>query len=166
MAMQILDADFSDGDFLTAGTVISTSGLNGITTSVNSNTLTRLMYLASDLGETTIASSTSETTLLNVSIPANTITTGAIYLVSFRAKAVGATATATFTAKSGVAASEVTRESYVINRANPEEFGCNIAWYDAAVIWSGDVSVIITGTNSTSNANVSITAHSLVVFGF
>ena len=166
MAMQILDTDFSDGDFLTAGTVISTSGLNGITTSVNSNTLTRLMYLASDLGETTIASSTAETTLLSVTIPANTITTGAIYLVSLRAKAVGGDAIATFTAKSGVPASEATRESYSINRNQPAEFGNNIAWYDSVPDWTADVSVLITGTNSASGANISITAHSLVVFGF
>ena len=39
--MVILDTDFSDGDFLTAGIVTSTSGVNGMTFQINTNNVAK-----------------------------------------------------------------------------------------------------------------------------
>jgi len=165
--MITLDADFNDGDFLTAGTITSTSGVNGITTAVNSNTLTKLLYVGSDLTSAQIASSTAETTLGSVTVPAGMVLSGVFVVTTFKARAQAAAVNnCTYTLKTGVASSEVERESHLINLVAEGETGNAISWWDDIADYTGDVSILITGTNSDNHANSYITCHSVIVYGY
>ncbi len=165
--MVTLDTNFSDGDFLTAGAITSTSSVNGITTTINSNTITKLKYGGSDLTLGSIASSTTETTIASVTIPANTIATGALYSATISVQAQGSSANdSIFKLKSGVASSEVERYAVTVNCTPDEIKHATIVWYDEAPTWSGDVSVIITGKNNNNHANSKSTVFTLVVIGF
>lgn len=125
-----------------------------------------LEYVGSDLTEASIGSSTAETTIASVTIAADTISTGALYIASLVGKAqAGAANQPSWDIKSGVAASEASRETFTLNLEANNWVGACIAWYDTVPNWTADVSVIITGTNSDNHANSQTNVLSLVVFG-
>ena len=164
--MVLLDVDFNEGDFLTAGVITSTSSVNGITTTVNSNTLTKLAYETSDLTAGTISNNTSETTLAALTIPADTFLTGALYMATIEGEAASSPNTCTFKIKSGVSSSEVLRHTRTIYNVAGERSSASLLWYDDAPTFTGNVSVIITGQNSDQNVNSKSTVHTFVILGY
>lgn len=163
----ILDGDFAEGDFLTAGVQTSTSSVNGITATINSNTITKLMLVGSDLTEGEVNTTTNETTIGSITVAAGTVSEGVFIIASLQAVgSSGVADTSTFRLKTGLDSSEVLRESYVTNKAIDEvDTGC-IAWYDTAGTYiSSAVSIIITGQNSNGAADSKSICHSIVAFG-
>lgn len=127
---------------------------------------TNLEYVDSDLTQGSIASSVTETTIANVVIPAATVTTGVLIIASLFGRAqASASNGSTFKLKTGVAASEAERESFVISKIADEQHGGCIAWYDSVANYAAEVSVIITGQNSDNHSNSITRCHSMVVFG-
>ncbi len=167
--MVLLDDDFSDGDFLTAGVVSSTSSMNGITTTINSNTLTKLKHAGSDT-EGSIASSTSEETLATVTIPANTFTTLALCFASIHFAVNSATATdGTFKLKTGVSSSETIRQTIILGArgsATQATIGGSMLWADTVIDFGVENVVIVTGQNANNRADIISTCYQLVVIGY
>ncbi len=163
--MVLLDVDFSEGDFLTAGVISSTSSVNGITTTVNSNTLTKLIYVGSDT-EGSIADSTAETTIATIVIPANTVTTGIIISAAISGQSANAEDSSIFKIKSGATASEVLRQTITINPVETDSFSGSMLFYDDASTFSAEVTVLITGQNAAESATGISRCDQLVVTGY
>ena len=162
--MVILDVDFNEGDFLTAGVITSTSSVNGITTTVNSNTLTKMIYAGSD-SVGSIASSTGVTTIATVLIPANTIYSGIIVVAPI--STTGTTNDAEFDLKIGATSSEASKQKFTLHRSdNGHESGGSMGFVDTTQTWSADVTVLVTGQNTQNYANDKATCHQLIVLGF
>ncbi len=161
----LLNNGFSEGDVFTAGIISSTSSVNGITTTVNSNTLTKLAHAGTDLTSQTIASSTNETTIGTVTVTGGTISTGVFIMASLIAESGAAGNQSTFRLKTGVASSEATRVTKILNGALNAKVGDCIAWYDAAADYSSDVNIIVTGENNVNGATSKSTCTSIIVFG-
>ncbi len=165
--MTTLKVDFSEGDILTAGTITSTSGINGITTQINSNTVLKLKYADSDLTEGSVASSTAETTIGSVTVLADTVSTGCLIVASLRVEAGSDVNQGTFRLKTGVASSEAERTQVLLKpvAGAGAKVGGVIAWYDTVANYAADVSIIITGQNSESAASNKSICHSIIAFG-
>ena len=163
--MVTLDTDFSDGDFLTAGVITSTSSMNGITTTINSNTLIKLEYVGSDT-ENSIASSTSETTLATVLISENTVTTGIIVTASIAVN--GVANEGNFKLKIGATGSEAQKQNIRLahSEANSLVTGGSMLFYDSTQNWANDVTVLVTAANTVDGATNRSTCYQLVVTGF
>ena len=164
--MAILLTNFSEGDIFTGGTVASTSSVNGINTTINSNTITKLIHVGSDLTEGSVSSSVAETTIGSVTVPAGTVSDGCFIIASLKGSPhAGQTNTATFRLKTGVSSSEAERESFFIATGSAVQSGGAIVWYDTAATYANEVSIIITGQNNDNNADSKTTCHSIVVYG-
>ncbi len=163
--MVLLDVDFSDGDFLTTGVITSTSSMNGITTTINSNTLTKLKYVGSD-AEGSISSSTAETTLATVLIPANTIETRIIVSSSIHCTTDGANNKGDFKLKIGPTGSEAQKQLVILRPLSGIQIGGMLLFEDDSQTWSADVTVLVTGTNEVNSAGNTSTCYQLIVTGY
>ncbi len=163
--MVLLDVDFNEGDILTAGVITSTSSVNGITTTINSNTLTKLKYVGSDTVDT-INNSVAETTLATVLIPANTVVRGIIVSSSVQVSAGAAVNSGTFRVKIGPTGSEATKQTVILVAAPAgSRDGGSCLFYDNTQTWNADVTVLITGQNSVDGSTDVSTCYQLVVTG-
>ena len=163
--MVLLDVDFNEGDILTAGVITSTSSVNGITTTINSNTLTKLKYVGSDTVDT-VNNSVAETTLATVLIPANTVVRGIIATASVQVVAGSAANTGDFRLKIGPTGSEVTKQTVALQSAPAgQKTGGVCLFYDNTQTWNADVTVLITGQNSVDGSTDICTCYQLVVTG-
>ena len=162
-----LDTDFSEGDIFTAGVITSTSSLNGITTTINSNTITKLIYVNSLLTTSSVVNSTLEMVLADFTIPAGTIDTGAIIQVEIFGRAqAGNSNNSVFKIKTGVDASEVLRYTKTIGNPTSGTDHASIIYYDENPTWSNDVSILITGQNSDANVSSQTEVFHVIITGY
>jgi len=160
-----LKTNFAEGDVLWALGTTSTSGVNGITTQINANT-TRLKYGGSDLTEASIANSTTETTIGSVTIPAGTFATGALIFAHVGIFTLLGE-TGTFRIKTGAAGSEATRATMVLTEGVTSlRLHSPFNFYDTAATYTNEVSIIVTGQNSTASVDRICYCTSLIVMGF
>ncbi len=168
--MVLLDVDFNEGDILTAGVVTSTSSVNGITTTINSNTIAVLKPLTRYIGASTISSvanSTAELVIGTVTIPGNTVNTGIIISAAITAKGASAGNTSTFKIKSGATSSEALKQTIVLMAPNTNYlYGGSMLFYDDASNFSNEVTVLVTGTNASASASDICRCDQLVVTGY
>ena len=164
--MVTLKTDFIDGNFLTAGVVTSTSSVNGITATINSNTLTKLAHIGSDT-EGSIADSTSETTIATVLVPANTVATQIKVEAPIQLAASNENLIGTFKVKIGPTGSEVLKQTIVLNGFTAgTKVGTAHLFIDDSQTWTADVTVLVTAQCSIAGANNIATCYHLVVEGF
>ncbi len=165
--MVILDVDFSEGDYLTAGVVTSTSSVNGITTTINSNTLTKLMLSGSDT-EGSVASSSDETTIATYTIPAGTFKTGCLAMANVHFYGGNsAPSTSTFRLKIGPSGTEVEKQEIILaNSSTSERIGASLLFFDSAETYTNELVVIVTAQNSGTGALDTGTCYQLVVMGY
>ena len=159
-----LQTNFSDGDVLYAGTTASISSINGITYRVNE----KIVFGVSDT-EGSIGSSATETTLANVTIPANTFTTGAIVMASIHASQAAQADYSDFKLKIGASGSETLKQTIRLNESSfdgSQKSGGSMLFYDAVEDYTSALSVIITGQNNDTAAGTVATCYQLVVVGY
>ncbi len=162
--MVLLDVDFSEGDFLTAGAITSTSSVNGITTTVNSNTLTKLKYVSSDTSGS-IDNDNTETTLATVLVPANAVSTGIIVYAMIGVQ--GVDTYSDFKMKIGPTSSEVQKQIIRLGpTADGNVNGASMLFYDSTQTWSADVTILITAQNSTAGVGDISTCFQTIVTGY
>ncbi len=161
-----LDTDFSEGDIFTAGAITSTSSLNGITTTVNSNSITKLIYVDSLLTTSSVVNSTLEMVLADFTIPGGTIDTGAIIQVELFGRASAAGNNSVFKIKTGVDTSEVIRYTKTLNLAASNRDHASILYYDENPTWANDVSVLVTGQNSETDSDGQCFVFNVVITGY
>ena len=151
--MGFLKVDFIDDEILYAGATSSISSMNGITYTINQ----KLLYAGNDT-EGSIANSTTETTVANFTIPANTFSTRCVVWAS-TFMTTGAADTGTiFKIKIGAAASETLKQTKnIVNTAATgfsagQGLGDSLLFMDTAEDYTSELSVIITAQNSATAA--------------
>ena len=123
------------------------------------------MYVGSDV-EGSIASSTNETTIATVVIPANTVSTGIIAEANCGGK--GAGNTSIIKLKIGATSSEALKQTInlVQTASNSDYVTAPVLFYDSTQTWTNEVTVLITGTNGTGGASDQTICWQLVVKGY
>ncbi len=165
--MVLLDVDFNEGDILTAGVVTSTSSVNGITTTINSNTLIKLKYVNSDLTGGTYENSTNETEIGTASITAGTITTGVIITATgFSKSDSGGERQNTVRLKTGTDGSETEKTSMAFDTYRGTSNSWTLQWYESSLNWAAAQSVSITGQSSISANGTGSTCDTIMIIGY
>lgn len=127
-----------------------------------------LGYIGGDLTVGSITGTTTETTIGSVTIPANTVTGGIVVIVMGRGN-LDQTNGLTLRIKIGAAASEATKETLIMNK--PETTGEKkesifLHCYETAQTWTNEISVIVTGENSSVSGTLVSYCESIIVLGY
>ena len=162
--MTKLKITHADGDILSAGVITTSSGLNAI--AYETNTKTKFVGSTTEFDQ---ASSTGETTLGAVTIPANTVSSRVVCYASVGASSNQASQYSEFKLKTGTISSETTRQTIrvpVVDALNADEWeGGAMLYVDEASDFTSQISVIVTGQNKTSGATERAMCWQLVVLG-
>ncbi len=124
-----------------------------------------LIYVGSDT-ERSIGSSTTETEIGSVIIPANTVTTRIEVKVAI--KVLGSGNDAFFRLKIGADGSEVLKQVVRLSGrvGDARENGGALLFYDSTQTWTNEISVIVTAQNNQPGAGDVATCLQLGVFGY
>lgn len=139
-----LKTDFVEGDTLWALGTTSTSGINGITTQINTNTATRMKHSTSNMTPNSFTGG-GEIIIISSTISALALSSQITVIAPIRAALSGGR-TATFKLKIGAVNSEVLKQTQTLTASTTSASTCGgcMVWTETGLTWTNNINVIIT----------------------